>query len=299
MYPTIKLLSHSSINSLQSCPRRYELTKLVRREKTNTIHTMYGTVVGIGFAEYFLSKDINLAKLKMLIAWELPDLYDADVKSGKSLLTAYHAIDRLANNIDISEKYNGWIVPSFADKPAVELSFSIDLGDGYFYRGFIDLVLYNPESKKYTVLECKTTGSYTIYEAAYGNSDQAVAYGIILDAIANDVPEYNVDYLVYGTRNKAWEVLSFKKAKSSRAKFFADLMVRTEIINLYGTLPYFPTNGSSCITFSSRCEFYSICTLPTDKLVGALPEFDWVKEQAQWDFNFTLGELLNIELENV
>jgi hypothetical protein len=301
MYPTIKLLSHSSISSLQSCPRKYELSKLSKLEKTSSIHTTYGTVVGLGLAEYFLSKDLDKAKLLMFIAWDL-HLFEHEPKSNKCLQTAWLAIDKLAANIDISREYANCVVPTFNDKPAVELSFCIDLGKGYYYRGFVDVVLYDTVLNKYIVLECKTTGAYTIDEASYANSDQAISYGVVLDLIATNnktINNYNVDYLVYGTKNKEWELLPFTKTKFARAKWLLDLITRTEILDLYGALPYFPTNGNSCVTFTKRCEFYGVCTLPTNRLVDMSrlvdDEFNWVKELDTWQFHFNYLDLLNNE----
>ena len=295
----LRTLSYSSLLSLHGCPRRFELTRLMPRDKIRDDdehgHLSFGDVVGRGIQEYFISSNRNKAIFTMFINWR--DAID-ETKAEKSAKTFWHAIHALDKFISFKEMYlSNYEVAYFQGTPAAELGFKIDFGNGFTYRGFIDLLLIHKTKRTFRVLECKTTGSYNVDEAMYKNSGQALGYGLVVDRIAYDLNlsnEYTVLYPVYLTRSLEWKEFLFPKSDVSRANWLQSILISVGHIQQYSELQFFPMHGQSCFAYNKQCKFFGMCTMSntTLGLENAKVEKD---DDSKYQFLFTIQELIEAQ----
>lgn len=308
IHPNLKQLSHSSANTLHVCPRKYELYKLapVQGVEVNPggdgdVHLDYGKVTGAAIQEYFVTEDINKAYMVAFMQWQKMIDDEAGEKMKKTFWHVLFAIDKF---VEVRKTvFAHYDVAILNGRPAQELGFSIDCGDGFHYRGFVDIVLKHRFKKKLIPIECKTTKSYEVNEATFKNSGQGLGYGIVLDTIAPllDVPlepSYEVFYPVFKTLKMEWEVLPFIKSNSQRARWIKNLLTDKRHIIDFAANDYFPTHGEHCFSFFRQCPYFGTCEFKTELLVGKDPE---VKAEAEdkYDYHFKLSELIEGQLAKV
>lgn len=300
VHPNLKLLSHSSEQLLNTCPRKYQIYKLRGvKDRESTNDTLFGHAVGEGIQTLIETKNRNKALWAAFMGWK-DDFRKTDLKAVDSNKTA----DFIPVAIDafmpyLQETFKGWEIAHFNGKPAKELSFSVDFGDGFYFRGYVDLVLYNPSLNLFLVLELKTTKLRNVDEATYANSMQGLGYGVLLDTIARSLglgkpSSYEVLYLVYKSTSFAWEVFPFKKSLLKRIQWLQHILAQIERIKIYESLGYWPMHGESCMHFFRRCEYYGICNLNILHLAGVkrLEDVKLVDEDKTYDFNFSAATLL-------
>ena len=270
----IKLLSHSGIETLHSCPRKFEIYRMNYAPKEKgTIDTAFGHAVGVGVQELLIGNTTNYltdyqnAIWKMFLSWEV-DIDEVKPKSKKSFHAACLAVEKYQQQL-LPLLTEEWELAYFEGKPAVELGFIIKLPNDYCYRGYVDAVLVNKKEKRFRVLELKTTGLSTVDIAQYKNSFQGVGYGVILDKLAASMDyaaDYYVDYLVYKTVSQEFVTFPFLKTTYQRAKWLSQLLVETETIDLYLEKELFPTHGESCYNFYRQCQYFGICERDNSEL---------------------------------
>ena len=284
----VKLLSHSSIETLHSCPRKFEIYRMNYAPKEKgTIDTAFGHAVGVGVQELLILSspkadaysyqedslrnigltDYQIAIWKMFLSWEV-DIAEVKPKSKKSFHAACLAVEKYQQQL-LPLLTSEWELAYFEGKPAVELGFIIKLPNDYYYRGYVDAVLVNKKEKRFRVLELKTTGLNVVDVAQYKNSFQGVGYGVILDKLAASLDysaDYYVDYLVYKTVSQEFLTFPFLKTNYQRAKWLSQLLVETETIDLYLQKELFPTHGESCYNFYRQCQYFGICERENSEL---------------------------------
>ena len=275
----IKLLSHSSLETLHSCPRKFEIYRMNYAPKEKgTIDAAFGHAVGVGVQELLIIESCGMPEIiglsayqnaiwKMFLSWEV-DIDETKPKSKKSFHAACLAVEKYQQQL-LPLLTNDWELAYFEGKPAVELGFIIKLPNDYYYRGYVDAVLVNKKEKRFRVLELKTTGLNVVDVAQYKNSFQGVGYGVILDKLAASLDysaDYYVDYLVYKTVSQEFLTFPFLKTNYQRAKWLSQLLVETETIDLYLQKELFPTHGESCYNFYRQCQYFGICERENSEL---------------------------------
>lgn len=301
-------LSHSSCCTLHACPRKYELEKYSETKRGwGEVHLDYGQVVGVGVQEYLVRRNLNDAKIKMFAMWK-DDLDGADDSifserdnKNKTFWSALHAIDRF---VPIAEEELGlWEVATLNGRPATELGFSIDLGSGIFYRGFIDVVLIHRMNRRLLVIENKTTGFNRVHEAQFKNSGQALGYSLVLDKLQQlldlgDTSSYHVCYPVYKTTGFSWEFLVFKKNHTMRTMWLRNILVDKAQLLGYVNDEYFPMRGESCYNFMRPCDFFGMCELSNDVLY---PKgfVEREEREGKYDYHFSITELIDAQMRSL
>ena len=324
MSDKVKKISHSSLELLASCPRKFQIYRenaLDVPSEAGNIHTAFGSAIGSGIQKLFETNNLQDAILAAFLAWDVP-LNEVHAKSKKDFPSVYAAICIYKAQY-LEERLEKWELAYFNGKPAVELSFIIHLPNGYKYRGFVDAVLISKDRKTFRVLEIKTTGNSTLNPAMYRNSFQGVGYGVILDKIATEhkmESDYIVEYIIYQSPTKSFSSMPFTKGALSRAKWLAQLLVHTRQIDLFIEENLFPQVGSSCFDFYRPCQYFGSCdTVEASRnYISSLPsdaEFiaNWTleptgektldkpeeKEHTIYDFELYYDELLTNQLERL
>lgn len=304
IHPNLKQLSHSSDTVLHACGRKYELYKLLPYVpgliEEDDRHTAFGSTVGVGIAELLTSKSRNKATLAALLTWKKLLDDDDGERDRKTFWFAVNALNRFAGyqatelgNLELA-MLNG--------RPATEIGFTINAGDGFFYRGFIDAVLRDTRSNELVVYENKTTKSRTIHEATFQNSGQALGYGLILDKVSQQmqVPmksSYRVIYGIYKTLEMDWEFMKFMKSHTQRAKWIKNLLINKQYIADRAADDYFPMHGESCFSFFRACPYFGICEVSNSKMFPKGVAAVKLERKEKYDFQFDLLEIIDSQLK--
>lgn len=296
--PRILNLSYSSLQTLHSCPRKFQLYKLRSSYKTGntekeTITFAFGHCVGeaIQFSLAGLSK--NEIIWKLFQTWDAP-LFAEDEKANKSFWSSLLALDRFVNMRD-QGFLDGYELAHFNGKPAIELSFCVVFPDGFRLRGYVDAVLIHRDTGAVLVLEAKTTGSASFSPSQFKNSAQGIGYSIVLDVIAPGINSYEVLYLVYQTKTGEFTPIPFTKTYLQRALWIKELLLDIETIKMYEEHAVYPMRGESCYSFFRDCQYINTCQLSTKYLTNPYDEEkDGDKEEYQ--INLTLMDLIDAQL---
>ncbi len=298
----LKQLSYSSNLMLHTCPRKYQLYKLgtvpeQADDVESSITFAYGHLVGLGIQCCFEQKPLEQTIWECYQFWK-PDLLATNPKQMKSFWLAIAAIEKFYS-LHNGGYLKDWELVQHEGKPAVELGFIIDLGDGFMYRGFVDAVLAHKQTGAIRVLEVKTT-SANLNAATYKNSAQAIGYSIVLDHLFPSLSAYDVLYLVYKTKLLEYEQLQFAKSYMQRALWIQELLLEKKKIQLYEEVGVYPTHGESCYDFYRECEYLGVCTLSTASLTEPLSEEGEAKliadNEAKYQVKVSIEQLIRAQL---
>lgn len=293
----IQNLSYSSLLTLHSCPRLFQLEKLQAErpevDYESSVTFAFGHLVGEGIQLALEGKTLDQIYFNLFLKWE-PDLFAENIRQVKSFWHGMFAVEKFVA-MQASGYLQDYELVYYEGKPASELSFRITFPDGFKYRGFVDAVLQHKITGKILVLECKTSSATNLNPATYKNSAQAIGYSVVLDSLFPDLSSYEVLYLVYLTKQMNYEQLPFEKSYLQRALWIKELLLDIETIKMYEAEGIYPMRGESCFSFYRECNYLGICTLATESLTD--PECEPKAEEYQ--IELTLADLIQSQLSKV
>ena len=293
----LKLFSHSSIGTLRSCPRKYQLSRLsLEYVKEESIHTYFGKMFGEGVQRILAGTSLEESLLIASTHWKC-DLWDTEKeKSFWSCWQALELFDATRKELEL----NDYSVVMWNDKPAIELSFILELPHGFYYRGYIDILLRHNVTGALLVVDAKTSGRNFSDSAMYQNSEQALSYSVIIDTICPGSSSYQIMYFEYLTRLHKFVCHTFSKDFAERANWIRDLLTEIEIARLYSRYDSWPMHGNSCVSFGRKCGFLDTCTMATSSLIGEPIYTDGKEHEAslgiKYDIEVTLQEVIDAQL---
>lgn len=296
MDPRLQRLSYSSLLTLHSCPRKFQLDKLQApfemEDTESSITFSFGHIVGHGIQRAMENIPEEQIIWEMFLMWK-PDLAASNEKQNKCFYRGVFAVQKF-----LALRAAGYLADYelvyWNGKPACELSFRISMPGDFYYRGFVDVVLRNRVTDEVTVLELKTTSATNLNPATYKNSAQAIGYSVVLDVLFPSLSSYQVLYLVYTTKNYEYNPLPFDKSYLQRALWIRELLLNVEVIQLYENSGVYPMHGESCYEFYRECKYLGVCTLATEKLIDPFTE-DQIKEE-EFQIELTLQDLIESQL---
>lgn len=297
-YENLKLGSNSSSGTLHKCPRCFQLDKLSQRTNEEDEDTRFGHVVGACVQELLASGSRDRAYITALQGWHTDLDHVDDIKKRKTFWHSLFAIDRFSTLR--STYFSNYELVYFEGKPAIELGFSIDIGDGYFYRGFLDALLIHKTTGELIAYEGKTTKFKDVNEASYQNSAQGLGYSVVVDTIADllglaHTSSYWVYYVVWKTGSAEWEVLKFKKSHTDRALWLKNILLDKERVQGYIADDYFPMYGESCYSFFRQCHWFGTCSMATEKII--LEPVVNIEPDDKYRFKFKLEDIIEAQLK--
>lgn len=308
-----KLTSHGNVTSysllseLHECPRRFELNKLQANSEAPldtgevNLDFAFGHAIGAGIQTFAATQSIVAGQFAAFMAWKAP--WDADKinaqgrSTGKNLTVATAAVEAFATFWE--EELSDWEVLTINGKPAVELAFAVDMQNGFYHFGHVDVVLRSRTTGRLAVWEGKSTAFENVNEATYGNSNQALGYSVVVDAIAQkigaDGSDYEVLYIIYSTTARKFQLLPFGKSRSQRAEWLQDTLLDHANIQTYQRIGFYPKRGESCInSYRRQCYWYGQCHMQNSSLFpGTVAKtLTDVHDVESLDFVFTRDELI-------
>lgn len=289
-------LSHSTLDILHTCERKFQMERLLlgESEKKDWPATVFGKSLGAGISTYLLTQDIDAAIYSAYMAY-FPSLEDdkrTEEVAINMILNMQPHLDNLLQDYEVA---------FFNSKPAVELSFNMNIDSVFYYVGYVDIVLKNKWSGKYAIMENKTT-ALNLFDLScmYQNSGQALGYSIILDAIAGEEnADYEVLYFVgqLGSGNgfsPKIHTLPFAKSLSDRLNWFISLQLDVNRIKEMLEMNIFPMRGSNCLQYMRPCRQFGVCNL------HGLDEYaPPLIDEITYDFTYNLDEVIANHLERI
>lgn len=301
----LKYTSYSFNETLYCCPRRFELDKLLGRGQETHATFEFGRAVGAGTQKLMVTGSVESAIWECFLNWNM-DLDDESEESAKK--TFWHACAAVESfQLVMKNELAQWKVMHFNGKPASELSFKIDLGDGFGYFGHVDLGMQHTVTGGLAVFEGKTTKFNKVDEASYKNSNQGVGYSLVLDSLAQilgipEGPQYSVYYPVYKTSSMAWEVFPFAKSYTQRADFIQNMLFDKQTVQMYLAAGKFPKRGSGCYNFFRQCQHFDLCDMSNEYLIGKRvvdSQILYGDPNEKYDFEFKLDDLIDAQIRRV
>ncbi len=295
-------LSYSSLLTLHKCPRKFQLYRLNAKAESledisQSVTFAYGHVMGSGIQAAFSGTDYKTNLWQRFLEWDC-DLFASNDKQNKSFWGAMHGLRQFYSMREAGYLAEYELV-MYNGAPACELSFAIQLPDGFIYRGFVDAVLRSTKTGKVIVLECKTASAANINPAQYKNSAQAIGYSIVLDAIFPTLSSYEVLYLIYQSKAAEYVQIPFEKSYYMRALWIRELLLDVEAIKMYESASIYPMRGESCFDFFRECEYLQHCTLSTAHITEDLsPELSAQMDEDldKFQIKITLEDLIKSQL---
>lgn len=287
-------LSHSSLNLLNSCERKFQLIKLLDNgmSKDESADLSFGTAYGVGCAHYLIHQDQEKAIFETWRAYN--PVLENEVKSQWSCIGALQAS---FNYLDtLLEEYE---VVSFQGRPAAELSFRLNIDEQFYFVGYIDIVLRHRLTNQYLVVDVKTT-KLRLHDlsANYANSGQGLGYSIVLDQIVGEeLASFGVMYLVLqiiSAGNVNIKPYIFEKTLVDRLNWFITLGLDVERIKQMQELNIFPIRGERCLSFNKVCPFFGTCTLHSQDRLAKEEE-----DKEPYQFTYQIQELIQNHIKRV
>lgn len=312
-------LSYSSLEDLHSCPKLFELEKLVHastQPSEANIDFICGHALGVGIQSLLQGHSLQHSVWRSYREWAggyetLRELLEAraknSLKHGLPLdsESKKKSFWRVVRHLQIfqrktwPEELAGWQLLWFEDGsgkkvPAVELGFKVILNEHYTYRGYIDAVLYHPEMDVFCVLEIKSDGMANPPMAKYQNSFQGSSYCLLLERITGRMVT-EVYYLVCEFPVQQQQVMKFQKNPLNKLTWLSSLALDIEMLDRYKALKHFPTRGANCWKYFRPCKYLGVCELDIGNLGKLGPDGNYLPPRAddkEFHFTFTLDELL-------
>lgn len=294
-------LSEHAMHILASCERKFQLDRLLRPAVqydigAPSVPLVRGAAFGIGVQTYMLTGDMDKAVYECWLAYD-PEVYDEQKK-----IYMWRTINNLRcckDELDkIRQRYK---VATFHDKPAIELSFRLDIDDKWYYVGYIDMVLYDTVLGIYVVFEIKTT-AYKLIDLApmYKNSGQALGYSIVIDQIVGEKQsKYGVVYFVCRDQqgsNFVPDVYTFPFTKTllDRLRWFYTVGLDVQRLNTMLANDLFPMRGESCVRFNRVCTHYGTCNLTSTDYPRKIFE-----DNINYQFRYKLEDVIQDHIARV
>lgn len=289
-------LSHSALKTFNTCERKFQLERLLEGapSKEETSHTVFGKAFGVFVSSYFLTQDVSMSIYK---AWlEYYPVVEDDAKTEETMI-----ISCLASVSQLDLLIQDYEVATFNFKPAVELSFRLEVDDNCYFVGYIDLVLRSKLTGRMAILEVKTTGlSLFDLSPLFQNSGQALGYSITLDQIVGEnQSDYDVIYLIAQLNKKTFgsvkvHTLTFSKTLADRFNWFIALKMDADRLGAMLEAQVFPMRGDSCLQFMRPCPHFNTCQLHS---------LDRIKEievdEIDYQFRFELEEVIDSHIKRI
>lgn len=289
-------LSHSALESLVVCERKFQLDRLLEGTIRNTEYASmtFGKAWGAGIATYLETQDEDKAIFDLWMSYN--SAIQDDRRTEEVCINMLRSAVPKLNNLLLD-----WEPAHIEGKPSSELSFCLNIDPDFYYVGYIDKVMKNKYSGRYGIFEVKTTGlNLTDLAPIYQNSNQGVGYSIALDRIAGaKQSDYDLIYIVgqlgSGTGfSPNIHVMTFPKNIKDRFNWFISLGLDVDRIKKMLELDVFPLRGKNCLQYNKPCTHFGLCTL------YSLDRYKRIEEDTtDYDFVYELNEIITDHIGRV
>lgn len=264
-------LSHSSIELLRSCPRKFWARKISNAMgvEGDSYAADAGNAIHRAVEAYVSSGSADNGTAALMSNW--PFHFDNGT-GARTIENAYFVYNKFVNS-DFNMKYEiAHINVNGTLRPAVEVPFKINFPDVYLdneqtipisYIGYIDAIKRDTVTGRIVTIDYKTTAKRrTDFTASFVNSTQALPYGFVIER-AVDAPieaGFEVIYLVMylDTKNPRIQPVPSLKAFSDVQEWVTDMFFTIRQLQTQYAMRHWSRNGNACDTFN-KCQFFDGC----------------------------------------
>lgn len=170
-YTSQKSISYSQTLAYNTCPHQWAL-KYVKglQEYKPSIHTVFGTAFHETMQEWLTVlyeetiKKATEMDLEALLLSKMQTIYASEKeKYGEHFSTSEQLSEFLQDGIDIlkyvKQKRASWFSNKYTKLVGVEIPLIHSIGKNVFFKGYIDIVLYDQQEDRYIILDIKTSTS--------------------------------------------------------------------------------------------------------------------------------------------
>ena len=269
--PKVIRLSHSTLSSLHSCPRKFEFAKLYQhpREREN-INTGSGHAIHEGYQEWLISRDADRAFFKLALHYPLH--IESNPNHVKSLEACYATLENMMMNNALLEYDLATVeLPDGSIKPAIEVPFQINVhhpswvDDGiiFIYVGKIDFIYFSKLTGQHIVVDIKShRDRWDDRTVNYEFSDQMLPYALVLQTLlGKNIGSLSVKYfdVKVDIIEPKTQIYEFDKTQDDVDDWAKSLYYDIERIKQFIRLGWFQRNGNSCRAFNNICHYFHAC----------------------------------------
>ena len=170
-YSILKSISYSQTLSYNTCPHQWAL-KYVKglQQYKPSIHTVFGTALHEVMQEWLTElyegtvKKSNEMDLGALLQEKLFNIYAQEKeKYGEHFSSSNELSEFYKDGVEILEyvrkKRSSYFGTKYYKLVGVEIPLIHQIADNVFFKGYIDIVLYDQQDDKYIILDIKTSTS--------------------------------------------------------------------------------------------------------------------------------------------
>lgn len=263
----------TSLKLAEECPRKYyyQMIEGWQSASRSNVHLRFGSLYATALEHYYKHRALGLSSqeaLEEVVLEALLDTWDRTEEnpegspwvSDHAAKTRENLIRTIIWYVDQFENEATEVVMLADGKPAVELSFSLEVDDGIVFCGHLDrLVTYAHD--KY-VMDQKTTGSTIsnnyfdgynpdIQFSMYTFAGQSV-FHIPLRGVIIDAAQIAVGF------SRFERGFTFRSA-SQLSEWYDEMLTLIETTQGYARENHFPMNRSSCGNYGG-CPFRKVCS---------------------------------------
>lgn len=289
-YPAGEIrLSHSTLETFKSCPRKFEFSKLYNNPKyEESTATRCGTALHEGFQEYLISRNVESAIWKMMQSY--PWEHGISPMKDRSAESCYATLMEMINKFDVNRYELAYVQDADGNNiPCIELPFRINFkrfdsvaigglnGEAsryipMYYVGYIDLIVYDKELQEFLVIDIKTTtDSSEDPSAKYEYSSQCVPYSLMLNQILGlPVGSLRVGYFVanISTTDPKARLYTYFKTEDDLSDWAYEMEFNLTSLREYINCSMFPRYGGySCVAYKHKCKYFDLCKLRNNKRI--------------------------------
>ncbi len=265
-------VSHSSMATFRSCPRKLEFKKFYpQTTRDEDVDTGAGKCLHAGYQSYLINKNREKAIFDMMLAY--PIHLNSNPTHPKSLEACYASLNAMIDTGAFTEYAIAKIkCLDGVTRSAIEVPFQIDL-QGFWldeaqtvkviYVGFIDAILYDKILDEYLVIDIKTTRWHLKDKTAvYHFDEQCIPYAIILERIlGHSLNNLKVKYMSVFLDIEKPKVTpyEFMKNQTDVEDWARGLLVDLQSIKMFYQMGWFKRNPNACVAFGRVCNYFQIC----------------------------------------
>lgn len=273
------ILSHSSLDVLHSCDRKFEFRKMygTSNDREEAFVTEVGHALHAGYEMFLMCRedhpDIRERKAIHAMCMRYPYQLEATTKnsSQRSLEACYNTLMAMLSNDRLTGCEVIYIkTKDRVERPAVEVPFAMKVMNSpfplpVFYVGFIDCVLYDRMAQKYIVMDIKTTRRYIKdYSARYEFDEQCIPYAIVLEQLLEKpIEALDVAYIsvFIDLEEPKVQVFDFHKPPQYVRDWHRGLCMDIDRITQQYNAQWFKrtSSGEKCIGWGTACFFLDYC----------------------------------------
>lgn len=265
-------VSYSSLNTFDSCSRKFEFNKLYPRRARD--YDMFAADVGkslhAGYQDFLVNQDKDRAEWAMMREYPFALEYQQQ-KDDRSFEAALSTLLEMIDSAAIYDYEVAQIVnPAGLIVPAIEVPFEIRFkgitlpdGRGIAFTGFIDAIMRNVVNGLFQTLDIKTHRRYLQDATAkYKFDQQQIPYGIVVDHIAGQTQDsFNILYLdcFVDLLEPRVQKYPYTKYREDLEDWLLGVVFKLQSIQRYMEMDHFPRTASGCLFYNKPCYFLDVC----------------------------------------